>query len=206
MWARGLRPGDAFDTGAASKALLAVLPSLQSGSTLVPGAGRAYDAAALATDDAHARSVVALDISPTACAAARRFLDDALATTRPAARAAIAVECADFFAYDPPEKFDVIWDCTFLCALEPALRDRWAAQTDRLLAEGGQLATLVFPIGKKPSDAGPPFELTRDLVRSLLAPRGFVESIALDLPPGTHMPGAPFGNAVIVWVRGHGGP
>ena len=43
----------------------------------------------------------------------------------------------DFF--DVPDKFDFIWDCTFLCALDPSMRGKWAAKQKALLDENGTL-------------------------------------------------------------------
>lgn len=40
----------------------------------------------------------------------------------------------------------VAYDYTFLCALEPAARERWASQYAKIVKPGGQLLTVVFPI------------------------------------------------------------
>lgn len=185
MWAAGLKPGDAFDIGKASKCLMEVLPMLKGSSALVPGAGRAYDAIALAEAGF---DVTALDISRTACQAAQALIGG---------NAKVRICEGDFFAHEGT--YDVIWDCTFLCALPPQMRQQWAAQSAKLVAPSGSLVTMVFPIGKGPG--GPPFALSIGIVSDLLEPLGFKASTTLDLPKGTHMPGAPFGNAVVIWKR-----
>jgi len=76
-------------------------------------------------------SIVALDLSPTACEAAREEI--ARSSSSAAIKARVAVECGDFFEM-PSRRFDFIWDCTFLCALEPAVRERWAQQMSQLQA------------------------------------------------------------------------
>ena len=73
-WSAGLPKGTKFDVGAPSATLLAALATNAYASkpqctALVPGCGRAYDALALA---AHGFDrVVACDLAPTACDAAR---------------------------------------------------------------------------------------------------------------------------------------
>merc|ERR1719162_644574 len=79
---------------------------------IVAGCGRAYDALALAQHGFE--KVVAVDLAPAACDAARAFLEE---TEDPAA-AKIEVVCADFFALEYTD-FDFAWDVTFLCALDP---------------------------------------------------------------------------------------
>ena len=129
----------------------------------MPGCGRAYDALALASHGFD--EVVALDLAPTAVEAATDFL------SRSGDAAAVKVHCiaGDFFEHSG--QYDFIWDCTFLCALDPTVRERWAKQHASLLAPGGVLASCVFPICNKAG--GPPYALTPALVRSLLEPVGF---------------------------------
>ena len=105
----------------------AVRPGLNA---LVPGCGRAYDALALA-EHGYA-SVVALDVSPAACEAARAELH----SSQSPAAGQVEVRCGDFFSLQG-ETFDLIWDCTFLCALNPSVRERWAAQMHALLSPQG---------------------------------------------------------------------
>lgn len=77
--------------------------------------------------------------------------------------------CTSFF--DLPtelesDKFDLIYDYTFLCAMEPSIRVQWAEQMAALLLPGGVLVTLIFPICDKPT--GPPYAMSLELVRELL--------------------------------------
>ncbi|OLQ14719.1 putative thiol methyltransferase 2 [Symbiodinium microadriaticum] len=170
MWARGLRPKEAFDCGEASPTLTEVLRMKSLGDcagkrALVPGCGRAYDAIALA--EYGFDSVVAIDLAPTAVDAARDFLK---ASSSPAA-SKIEVACADFFKFELEPKADVIWDCTFLCALDPSVRTDWAKKMKALLNPSGTLLTCIFPICEK--EGGPPFAMSVPLVRGLLEPEGF---------------------------------
>ena len=136
----------------------------------MPGSGRSYDALALAE---HGFEVVAVDLSPAACEAAKEELAASASAT---ARERIDVRCGDFF--ELTGQYDFIWDNTFLCALEPEVRERWAQQMKALLAPGGELTTCVFPIGER--EGGPPFAMSVPLVRALLEPAGFEATLVQD--------------------------
>ena len=116
------------------------------------------------------------------------------------------VVCDDFFEHKPLPAggYDFIWDVTFLCALDPSVRERWATQHRQLLSKGGALMTGIFPIGKPPG--GPPYALSVDLLKSLLVPVGFAATeIREELPAAEqHSPGAfgsnsPFKTALATW-------
>ena len=181
LWAKdgGLSKGSRFDVAGVSLPLAAEAKKRplapRAGMTaLVPGCGRAYDAIFLA--ECGFQSVVALDLSPTACKAANEEIRSSGASS--ALRARVSVECGDFFELNAGRRFDFIWDCTFLCALEPAVREQWALKTRSLLTDDGELLSCVFPIG--PREGGPPFAMSVSLVRSLLQPVGFAASIVRD--------------------------
>ena len=57
--------------------------------------------------------------------------------------------CGDFFEFSPTEgRFDVVFDYTFLCAMPPSLREKWAQKMSKLVKTNtGRLVTLIFPIG-----------------------------------------------------------
>lgn len=181
LWSQegGLRPGSRFDVAGVSLPLAAegarrALAPRSGMSALVPGCGRAYDAAFLAEHGFE--SVVALDLSPAACDAAREEINSLPSSTR----SRVAVESGDFFELEG-RTFDFIWDCTFLCALDPSVRERWAQQMRSLLADDGELLTCVFPIGQR--EGGPPYAMTVDLVRALLEPLGFEATLVQDRLP-----------------------
>merc|ERR1719162_1113175 len=125
LWADGLEKGSRFDVAGVSLPLAAELArrkretqTLPPGlSALIPGSGRAYDALALA--EYGFASVTALDMSPTACVAAR---EEIAAYNADSSCSSINVVCGDFFEHEG--HYDFIWDNTFLCALDPSVRER----------------------------------------------------------------------------------
>ncbi|MCC6876976.1 MAG: methyltransferase domain-containing protein [Sandaracinaceae bacterium] len=163
-WEERWRSGQTgWDRGEAAPPLLELLrkDDLPVGRALVPGCGAGYDVLALAAPD---RYTVGLDIAP---AAAERF--EALRTNAqvPLHRATVIV--GDFFAYQPEAPFDLVWDYTFLCAIEPSRRPEWVERMRVLVAPHGELVTLLYPTSDAPP-SGPPFLLDVNEVRSLLEP------------------------------------
>lgn len=59
----------------------------------------------------------------------------------------------DFFELE--EKFDLIVEQTFFCALDPSLREKYAAKMPELLKSGGKLVGLLF--NTTFDKEGPPF-------------------------------------------------
>lgn len=216
LWAEGLDKGSRFDVAGVSLPLVAELArrrkrekqTLPPGlSALIPGSGRAYDALALA--EYGFASVTALDVSPTACAAARKeiaaYKDVTVDDDDSSSCSSINVVCGDFFEHEG--HYDFIWDNTFLCALDPSVRERWALQMKTLLqTKTGELLTNVFPIGDR--EGGPPFALSVPLVTSLLEPVGFQATFVQDQLPLEQQhrrPGDPLesvrtrGSALVTW-------
>ena len=179
MWAAGLNPGDAFDARRVEPAFENLIASgtLPEGKAFVPGCGRGYAVAALASDQRH---VTGLEISTTAKAAADAYLatvdgvaDNArviivsvfyeiFSVSSPRALFFIFFSTQsllkpillrllpqqdDFFTHAPEAPYDLVYDCTFLCAIDPTRRQEWAAQMNKLVRPGGEIVSLVFPLG-----------------------------------------------------------
>lgn len=144
---------------------------------LVTGCGAGWDALELAR---RGIASTGLDIAP---GAARRFQSLRAELGIDPANARVAL--ADFFTWSPPERFDFIWDYTFLCALPPSVRHRWAARMTSLITPGGTLATLIFPdIQPGPDYSGPPFPLHPEDVQALLS--STFRRVHLDRPRESH--------------------
>lgn len=162
-WKEGRTRWDAGDSAPALKKLVES-GSLPSGRALVPGCGTGYD---LLTLSRAVDQVVGIDLAPTAKRAFDGFVEE---RGLDPARTQYLVE--DFFAFAPEAPFDLFWDYTFLCAIDPDRRQDWARRVDELVAEGGELVTLIFPVVDEPMNpGGPPHPMSPDLVRDLLEPR-----------------------------------
>jgi thiopurine S-methyltransferase len=122
--------------------------------TLIPGCGSAWEASHLAD---HRWPVTALDFSPTAVACAREALADK----------AVDLVCADFFAWQPAQALDLIYERAFLCALPRKLWADWGTRVAELLPPGGLLAGYFFVCDQL---KGPPFGILPEQLDALLLP------------------------------------
>jgi len=125
---------------------------------LVPGCGRGYDAIAIASMlDCRA---IGIDVSPAAIEAATVQLK----ASKTPSLGSVIFNTADFFTYTVPdiERFDLIYDYTFFCAIAPQLRDAWGKQVSKLTKAGAYLITLVYPMDG-PREGGPPYSLNVDM-------------------------------------------
>ncbi|ODA80590.1 hypothetical protein RJ55_03549 [Drechmeria coniospora] len=149
---------------------------------LVPGCGRGHDVLLLSS---FGYDVWGLDSSSDAVRMAQenREAADKDGLYQPAEgveRGAVHWLVGDFFdeswsdgiGTDGTGKFDLIFDYTFLCALPPEARPRWAKRIANLVHSKGRLVCLEFPSGKPLSDPGPPWGLNPELYEALLATPG----------------------------------
>ncbi|PAN44064.1 hypothetical protein PAHAL_9G014300 [Panicum hallii] len=162
-WEEGVTP---WDLGQPTPAVVQLaksgtLPSGDAATVLVPGCGAGYDVVALSGPG---RFVVGLDISESAVAKAKQWsaADGSL----------FAFVAADFFTWEPPELFDLIFDYTFFCAFHPSMRPAWAKRMADLLKPSGELITLMYLA--EGQEAGPPFNTTVLDYEEVLKPLGFV--------------------------------
>jgi len=136
---------------------------------LVPGCGRGYDVLLFAAEGYDAYGV---EGSSVAAKSARELANTPGIEEREAyrtrdekvGRGKVNILDGDFFTDlwvnqvgEGSEGFDVIYDYTFLCALPPAIRHKWASRMAQLLAPQGVLICLEFPTHKAPSAGGPPW-------------------------------------------------
>lgn len=142
---------------------------------LVPGCGRGYDVLLLAS---LGYDCYGLDASQTAIDAAAKHRNESQNDDRyspydsKVGSGESKFLVRDFFKDDFLEQtnggqFDVIFDYTFLCALPPEMRPSWAKRMSELLASDGHLICLEWPLGKPPTDGGPPHGLTSNLYTQL---------------------------------------
>ena len=141
------------------------VPELQktkSARVLVPGCGRGYALETFSSTFFDSENIIGLEVSETARNACEAYQSENKS------KAKCVVE--DFFTHgvknDDDKKYDVIYDCTFLCAIQPTQRHMWAEQMQNLTKKGSRVISLVFPLGD--FKGGPPFVLSPELVKSLL--------------------------------------
>lgn len=120
---------------------------------LVPGCGSGYEVRAFAE---HGDDVLGIDFSDAALGAAQRTLGELAARVRQ----------ADFFTLAAPP-FELAYERTFLCALPPPSRSRWARRIAELVRPGGMLVGFFY-FGE--AGRGPPFAITGLELHALLDP------------------------------------
>lgn len=165
-WEQGLTP---WDLGKPTPILqqLHQMGALPKGRALVPGCGMGYDVVSIACPE---RYVVGIDISEIALNRAVQLF-----SSSPNANHFIFLK-EDFFTWHPTELFDLIFDYTFFCAIEPEMRVAWAEQMSGLLRPDGELITLMFPISDHVG--GPPYKVSISDYEEVLCPMGF-EAISI---------------------------
>ncbi|MFZ2854516.1 MAG: methyltransferase domain-containing protein [Rhodocyclaceae bacterium] len=151
----GVTPWDAGKAPQALREFAAGYPAADTPHVLIPGCGSAWDAAFLDSCGWH---VSALDFSAAAVEAARLTLGEAWRGK---------LLCADFFTFSPEQRFDLIYERAFLCALPRALWPAYAPRMAELLPPGGLLIGSFF-IADQPK--GPPFGILAHELDALLTP------------------------------------
>ena len=161
FWAELYRTGDTgWDQGGPSPGLVDFLKndlgarravSLRSGRVLVPGCGHGHDARALA---AAGFEVTGLDVAKNAVQEATRI-------AKSQGLSKILFKQADFFDLPKPlhRPYDLIFENTFFCAIDPAHRNRYVETAASLLKSGGFLLGVFYNIQP---ETGPPFGATRE--------------------------------------------
>ncbi|CAG7996693.1 unnamed protein product [Penicillium nalgiovense] len=88
----------------------------------------------------------------------------------------------------PLNGFDIIYDYTFFCALDPSMRPKWALRQTQLLSPSpaGNLICLEFPRHKDPQSAGPPYASSSEAYMAHLSHPG--EEIPYDNGVVKHEP------------------
>ncbi|KAK1750587.1 S-adenosyl-L-methionine-dependent methyltransferase [Echria macrotheca] len=154
---------------------------------LVPGCGRGHDVLLLSS---FGYDVTGLDVSPASIESAKEneklhANDDVYALREGTPfRGSIDWVVGDFFSDETLdsslEKFDLIFDYTFFCALPPEARHRWAKRMSSLLHPDGHLVCLEWPLTKNFESGGPPWALTPETYVAHLAFPGVVLKYAAD--------------------------
>ena len=133
--------------------LQAFLKTSNAGSVLIPGCGLAYEVRAF---DQAGWEVMAIDFSSVAVNRARSELGELVNR----------VVQDDFFKHDfGSQRFDLIYERTFLCALPPDLWTAYVKRVRQLLRPSGKLAGIFLYGGQADP---PPYPLTQTKASELL--------------------------------------
>ena len=105
-----------------------------------------------------------IDIAPLAVDAAKEWL-----AQQKDAPNTVEFACLDFVTSPElqPNSFSLAYDYTFLCAIPPRLRSRWAERYAELIRPGGVLITLQWPLDGD-RQGGPPYSLSPKIYDDLL--------------------------------------
>lgn len=148
-----------WDMGTPNPILIDMLPRLKltKSRILVPGCGGGHDAARFAQDG---HLVTAIDFSNEAIERARKNYGHLKN---------LKFEQADFFAFSHahPNSFDLIFEHTLFCAINPTKRPHLIESWRRSLSEDGKLFAIFFIMDKR---NGPPFGASEWEVRKRLIP------------------------------------
>lgn len=122
---------------------------------LIPGCGNAYEAGYLLQKGF--TNVTLVDISTVAAESVQEKFK--------AYGNKLKVIRGDFF--DLQEKYDLILEQTFFCAIDPSMRKNYAQKMYSLLRQNGKLAGVFFD---RPFEGGPPFGGDKNEYMNLFAP------------------------------------
>jgi len=152
---------DGWELGAPAPPLARILRETPPprGRVAVPGCGRGHD---VALWEKHGYDAVGFDFSERAVAQATR--------------AGRRVLPRDVFVLGQefPRGFDLVWEYTCFCAIDPTRRREYVDVLARILRKGGELLALFYPL--KEAGGGPPFPVDRSEIESLLGRHFRIES------------------------------
>ena len=120
-------------------------------SVLIPGAGNAYEAEYLWKNGF--KNVYLLDIAKTP-----------LLNFKSRVPSFPNNQCLNIDFFRLEQKFDLIIEQTFFCALEPKFRKDYVAKMNDLLNDNGKLVGLLFDF--ELTESGPPFGGNRDMYKN----------------------------------------
>jgi SAM-dependent methyltransferase len=146
-----------WDLGEVSPPLKSYFDQLtnKSISILIPGCGNAHEADYLLK--LGFTNVTLIDIAPAVVEKLQ---------LQYAGNPNIKIVLGDFFTHD--EKYDLVVEQTFFCALPPSMRNQYAEKMNSILTENGKLVGLLF--NRQFEHQGPPFGGSKCSYESLFNP------------------------------------
>jgi len=134
-----------WDLGEVSPPLKAYIDQLEDKSIriLIPGCGNSYEASYLL--EKGFTDITVIDLAPALTVSLQQKFPAEIYPT-------LKIINGDFFELD--DKFDLVLEQTFFCALEPSLRQRYIEKMNTVLVPGGKIAGVLF---NREFEGGPPF-------------------------------------------------
>lgn len=163
-WSNRYSNNDAgWDTGCITTPLKAYFDQLtdKNISILIPGCGSSYEAEYLLQNGF--TNITLIDISSVLCEKVQERLTIYL-------HKGLRVVCGDFF--EQHGQYDLIVEQTFFCALDPSLREKYAATMQQLLKPQGKLVGLLFD---RKFEINPPFGGDKNEYQQLFDPYFAIE-------------------------------
>ncbi len=168
------KPG--WELGAPAEPLRSVLPQIKlpKSRICVLGSGSGHDAAYFA-EQGHV--VTGVDFSETAVTLARaKYTANVAHPNSETANGSTPLQFVEADAFNFSKKhrgdFDVVFEHTFFCAIDPLRRAEAVETWSRLLAPGGHLLGIFFILDRGANgNDGPPFGATEWEIRELLKPK-----------------------------------
>jgi methyl halide transferase len=183
-WEKRYQIGDTpWEKGASAPPLLEWLEGRggMQGSVLVPGCGTGHDVRAIAAASPSAE-VVGLDVSPSAISLAGQMPSAGNETYLVADLFNLPIELTN--------RFDLVFEHTCFCAIEPRRREEYVRAISRALKPRGSLLAVFFlnpwDPGEAPEEGGPPFAVTRQELDFLF---GTYFRLVEEMEPRTAYPG-----------------
>lgn len=135
-----------WDLGTVSPPIKAYADQLTAKSlrVLIPGCGNSYEAEYLLSENFE--NITLIDISEILVSNIKTKYSEYIENSK------LSVVYGDFFQHEG--EYDVIIEQTFFCALDPALRKKYAEKMSELLAPNGKLVGVMF---SREFVGGPPF-------------------------------------------------
>ncbi|EIM19586.1 S-adenosyl-L-methionine-dependent methyltransferase [Wallemia mellicola CBS 633.66] len=137
-------------------------PAKEGVRVLIPGCGKGYDAVYFGS---LGYETVGLDLSPEGIRLAEEWY------SKQGLNGKTSFICDDFFTCDIGQ-YDVVYDYTFFCALNPNKRQEYKKRMAELVKPGGLLLSIVFPIEDRPIEGegatGPPWCVSPEYYNGLI--------------------------------------
>ena len=138
---------------------------------LIPGCGNCYDGIYLSKQN---HNVYALDFS-------ENVIDEIIKKSNEE-KVSLKAICDDYFLLNQSynNKFDILLEYTFFCAIPINMRELYVKQTYNMLNPGGHLVAIFIPISKKTKKEGPPFYVDLDITLNMFEKYFIVESVDMN--------------------------